>query len=118
MNANRELPTQVSDNDYNPQHDVDVLKSLIVNAENLDIIKQKLNRTRAYRKRMLQNNETEIKEHFPYFFSHPFDLVNLFSFIHFSVFLSDRLIDSCDCFCCFFSKFPSILADATDSNGI
>lgn len=102
MNANRELPTQVSDNDYNPQHDVDVLKSLIVNAENLDIIKQKLNRTRAYRKRMLQNNETEIKEHFPYFFSHPFDLVNLFSFIHFSVFLSDRLIDSCDCFCCFF----------------
>lgn len=60
----------------NVKDDVHILKSIIVNVENMDAIKQMLNRTREYRAQMLQKIETEIKEHFPYFFSHPFELVS------------------------------------------
>lgn len=68
---------QVADDNenHNVKDDVDLLKSLIVNTENLDLIKQLLNRTREYRAEMMLKNETEIKEHFPYFLSHPLELV-------------------------------------------
>lgn len=64
-----------SNDNYDPENDVHLLKSLIVNVENLDTIKQLLNKTREYRAKMLDKKETEIKEHFPYFFSHPLELV-------------------------------------------
>lgn len=75
-----ESPLQMPDDNHNVEDDVHLLKSLIINVENLDVIKQMLNRTREYRAQMLQKNETEIKEHFPYFFSHPLELVGLLSF--------------------------------------
>lgn len=66
---------QVPDDNVDVKDDVDLLKSLIVNVDNLDRIKQLLNRTREYRAEMLLKSEVEIKEHFPYFFSHPLELV-------------------------------------------
>lgn len=69
---------QTSGVDEDMEDDVHLLKTIIVNAENLDTIKQLLNKTREYRAQMLQKNETEIKEHFPYFFSHPLELVRPF----------------------------------------
>lgn len=81
VDANRESLSQESNDEYNPKHDVDLLKNMVVDAGNLEIIRQKLNKTRAYRLEMLTKTETEMKEHFPYFFSHPFELVNLLPFI-------------------------------------
>lgn len=60
---------------YNAQRDVDFLKSLIFSHENLAVFRQKLNATREYRAIMMTKKETEIKEHFPYFFTHPMTLV-------------------------------------------
>lgn len=73
---------QLSNDNYDPDDDVQLLKSLVVNLENLNTIKQLLNKTREYRVIMLKKKETEIKEHFPYFFSHPLEMVgfHLFNF--------------------------------------
>lgn len=75
-------PIQMPDDNHDVQSDVHFLKSLIINVEHMDVIKQLLNRTREYRAQMLEKNETEIKEHFPYFFSHPLEMVgfHLFNF--------------------------------------
>lgn len=70
---------QIPDDNYNAKDDVEQLKSLIVCSRNWDIIREKLNRTREYRAQMLKRKETELKEHFPYFFTHPLELVRLFS---------------------------------------
>lgn len=60
---------------YDFQNDVDLLKSLIVSDANLEVFKVKLNATREYRTEMMKKKETEFKEHFPYFFTHPMKLV-------------------------------------------
>lgn len=60
-----------------PQEDVNFLKTLIVIPENLELFKDKLNATRTYRTKMMEKDEVEFKEHFPYFFTHPLELVSL-----------------------------------------
>lgn len=74
-----EPSSQMPGDDHDVEDDVHLLKSIIINAETMDIIKQMLNKTRKYRSQMLQKAETEIKEHFPYFLSHPLELVRLLS---------------------------------------
>lgn len=54
--------------------DVVFLKSLPVSDESMDTILQKLSSTRTYRQKMLLDKKIHLKEHFPYFFTHP-DLV-------------------------------------------
>lgn len=68
-------PPSEADGIYDPKNDIDLLKSLIVGDENLEVFRQKLNATREYRAQMMTKKETEIKEHFPYFFTHPMKLV-------------------------------------------
>lgn len=82
-NGSVEISSHMPNDDHSMEDDVHLLKSIVINVENLDIIKQMLNKTREYRAQMLLKKETEIKEHFPYFFSHPLELVRLFPFNHF-----------------------------------
>lgn len=53
------------------KEDFEFLKNVIVNDSNLNLIIEKLNSTRKLRQRMLLAKETDLREHFSYFFSHP-----------------------------------------------
>lgn len=64
---------------HDPQADVDHLKSLIVCTTNLEKFREKLNATRSYRDLMMKTEETELKEHFPYFFTHPAIMVSFYN---------------------------------------
>lgn len=73
--ANNNITPELSEK-YDPQKDVDILKSLVVCSESLPVFKEKLNQTRKYRAEMMKKDEIEIKEHFPYFLTHPMILVH------------------------------------------
>lgn len=64
-------------NDYEAKADVTFLKSVVVNACNMDLIKTKLRATMEYRNKLLDDMELNFIETFPYFFVHP-DLVCYF----------------------------------------
>lgn len=57
--------------EVNIEDEIQVLKSLIVNEGNMNIIVDKLNLTREYRSTLLKRTDIELKEYFPYFFTHP-----------------------------------------------
>lgn len=60
-----------SNDDEAAANDVLFLKTLVVSDEVMETIFQKLNSTREYRKKMLLDKTIHLKEHFPYFFTHP-----------------------------------------------
>lgn len=51
--------------------DVELLKITVVNDSNLPYIKAKLQSTLSYRFRSMEKQELDLKENFPYFFTHP-----------------------------------------------
>lgn len=50
---------------------VEVLKSTIVSPQTLDAVMVNLASTRKYRHKMLLSKELDLKQEFPYFFTHP-----------------------------------------------
>lgn len=48
-----------------------ILKSIVVNNDTIESIKQNVKQTRKYRYKLLLNKELNLKETFPYFFTHP-----------------------------------------------
>lgn len=64
-----------------------LLKSLVVTEENMETFIQKLNLTREYRQRMLLEKSINLKEQFPYFFTHPL----LVKIIYFDIFIYNQL---------------------------
>lgn len=53
------------------EDEVQLMKSLIVNDENMAILVEKLNITREYRGELIKKPDVELKTCFPYFFTHP-----------------------------------------------
>lgn len=54
------------------ENDLEILKRTVIkNVSNMEDIKNKLNATRKYRLDLMQKLETDIREKFPFFFSHP-----------------------------------------------
>lgn len=56
----------------NADDDLLFLKSAVIAQTDLDVVKRKLNTTRSLRADMMQNKNIDLREHFPFFFSHPF----------------------------------------------
>lgn len=75
-----QLDRSVNENLTNSEDDVNFLKGLVVCPGNMDVFKEKLNSSRKFRAEMMKKPETEIKEYFPYFFTHPIEMVILFFF--------------------------------------
>lgn len=48
--------------------DMEYLKHVVVDDLNFELIVEKLNSTRKFRQKMLQNKETDMRESFPFFF--------------------------------------------------
>lgn len=55
----------------NARSDFEILKSTLVNDENLDFFQEKLKLTRSYRLKILLNKDTDLMENFPYLFVRP-----------------------------------------------
>lgn len=55
----------------NTEADCDFLQSVVINAENMAEIKQKLKATEEYRDDLIDNKNMELVERFPYFYSNP-----------------------------------------------
>lgn len=55
----------------NLDDELHLLKSLVVNDDNMPLILEKLNLTRSYREELVARPEVELKTYFPYFFTHP-----------------------------------------------
>lgn len=51
--------------------DVELLKTLVLNPENMDTIKKKLVATMDFRLKMVDKVELDLLETFPYFFAYP-----------------------------------------------
>lgn len=51
------------------KNEVDLLKEIIVNPQNMDVIKEKLRLTVKYRSEMVKNKSTDLLQCFPYFFT-------------------------------------------------
>lgn len=55
----------------NEEEDMDYLKRAVISKNNFASVVEKLNATRKLRQQMLLNKETDLREQFPFFFSHP-----------------------------------------------
>lgn len=53
------------------KNDIEILKTTIVNDDNMKLIKSKLEATSQYRLKMLQDKSIDLLETFPYFFVDP-----------------------------------------------
>lgn len=81
----------------NGKEDYEFLKSAIIDQTDLEILKQKLDSTRSFRANMLQDKNIDLRENFPFFFSHP-SLVS-FRHIYVSLFFKDlKLFHTTDTF--------------------
>lgn len=76
------------DNEYNDeqaQEDLRFLKGVVVNDHNMNEITLKLAKTAEYRTKLLEKKEIDLRNEFPYFFTHP-RLVRMFyqllNFLH------------------------------------
>lgn len=71
-NSIMEIPDDYDEN--NPgqvEDDMNYLKHVIVSEKEMATIIEKLNLTRKFRIRLLKETETDLREMFPFFFSHP-----------------------------------------------
>lgn len=65
--------------------DIHSMKTIIICKKTMDLMEEMLNKTRSYRLRLHKKNDVELKEYFPYFFSHPTQMVLnviIYSLIH------------------------------------
>lgn len=81
--TNKELveftPNTIAQTEYSDicaKKDVEFLKSTKVDANSMEIIKEKLKLTSSYRKRLINDISVDLLEYFPYFFTCP-DLVSM-----------------------------------------
>lgn len=58
------------DDDDEGQGLVDKMKSLVIDENNLDVVKANLRVTREYRRKMLLNKRTDLLESYAIFFTH------------------------------------------------
>lgn len=72
------------------EQEVFILKSTMVNDQNIPMIKEKLIATMAYRLDMLKAPEVDLLENFPYFFSNP-ELVSNYHY-NYHIFAIARII--------------------------
>lgn len=57
--------------DEEAKSDIDFLKTVLVNDENIGLIKEKLIATRSYRLKMMEELDIDLLEMFPHFFTNP-----------------------------------------------
>lgn len=65
----------VEDDHSDPMELIHKMKTVIVSLESLPDFRRMLNKTRDYRATLMEKNEVEFKEYFPYFFTHPETMV-------------------------------------------
>lgn len=76
-NVNGSFEASQVEIDWDKQReDLDYLKYCVVNDAMDDTFIQKLNSTREIRKKIMDDQQTDIREHFPFFFVNP-NLVSL-----------------------------------------
>lgn len=61
----------VSHSLFDAQHEIFQMKSMIVNEQNIPLIKEGLVKTMQHRLDMMQDRKIDLLENFPYFFSNP-----------------------------------------------
>lgn len=61
----------VSHSQFDAQHEISQMKSMIVNEQNIPLIKEGLVKTMQHRLDMLRDGRIDLLENFPYFFSNP-----------------------------------------------
>lgn len=72
-------------NEEDANADLTILKRTVINqATDMEMIKEKLNATRKYRLNLMENNETDIREQFPFFFSHPSLVITSLTHVHYA----------------------------------
>lgn len=85
MNRNPEESVgEIEYTESDAKEDFEILKSTVVNDENIDMIQKKLVLTQNYRTQIMSNMKTDLKESFPYFFVRS-ELVSSFSTHYFAV---------------------------------
>lgn len=57
--------------DEKQKEDLDFLKYCVVNDISEDVLIAKLNSTRDLREKIIRDKNTDLRENFPFFFSHP-----------------------------------------------
>ncbi|XP_031617244.1 uncharacterized protein LOC116337077 [Contarinia nasturtii] len=67
----KEVPNQQSDIETTPEEDLLFLKNCVIKNTDVSIIISKLNTTRDLRKNMMMNQDVDLRESFPYFFTDP-----------------------------------------------
>lgn len=77
--AENSIPTGEANTEV---EDMDYLKRAVITKTNFNSVVAKLNTTRSLRQRMLLDLNTDWRESFPFFFSHP-KLVSFFVYIQF-----------------------------------
>lgn len=81
---------------HDASDDINYLRSVVVNEENMGLIRQKLNSTRSERSELLKKPEVDLKEYFHYFFTHPelvcFSMIDHFE--KFALFIEYNFADS------------------------
>lgn len=69
--AQQSLDHEEMSNSLTENEDMEFLKHAIIEQANFKSIIEKLNSTRNLRRQMLLAKETDLRENFPFFFSHP-----------------------------------------------
>lgn len=70
--SSSQLTTENQDPHIEARSEIQFLKSVVVNDQNLQVIKEKLFATAEFRKEMLRDEKTELRVEFPYFFTNPY----------------------------------------------
>lgn len=76
-NANKKSNNvdKANDSRRSMMDEIHSMKTIIICKKTLDLMEKKLNETRAYRLHLHKENDVDLKEYFPYFFSHPNQMV-------------------------------------------
>lgn len=73
----REIPNQQNNTNALPEDDLFFLRNCVIKNADLNVIISKLNSTRDLRKSMMTNENIDLRESFPFFFTDP-KLVSFF----------------------------------------
>lgn len=57
--------------DEDAQTELNALKSIVIDDTSIDLVMAKLRLTRKYRSKLLMDKNLNLKEYFPFFFTHP-----------------------------------------------
>lgn len=79
-----EIPPESDIENPSPEADLIFLKEAVTSEVSLDVIKRKLNNTRALRKERMHDLQFDLKENLPFMLSHPF-MVNLIRHLLFPI---------------------------------